>query len=191
MSESDQPTVISSLEVLSADGVVTRIAGDEEKALVKSRDERIDELELAIIQHPNIIDLPVTHRFTPGMYSRELRSPAGVLATTYIHKHEHQFVLISGEVSVLEGLSETGKRIRAPFHGITPAGTRRVVYVHEDAIWTTFHPTECTDVESVEAEIFDFRILPDGTNVRDRFREAIRQKALADGELSQTRELSE
>lgn len=151
--------------------------------LARSVDEAIDALELRIIEHPNIIDLPVEHRFTPGLYSRQLSAPAGTLSTTYIHKQEHQFVLLKGEVSVYADINEQKvMRVCAPYHGITKAGTRRVVFVHEDAVWTTFHPTSATTVEEAEAELYDFRTLPDGTNVRDRFREALRDKTLNTGE---------
>lgn len=146
--------------------------------LAASRDERIDALELALCAHPGAIELPVIHRFTPGMYSRELHAPAGVLATTYIHRQEHQFAVLAGEVSVLEGLEGEARRIRAPFVGVTKVGTRRVVFVHEAAVWVTFHPTSATTVEEAEAELFEFRTLPDGTNVRDRFRDALRDREI-------------
>lgn len=156
------------------------------EALAPTRDERIDALELALCEHPNVIDLPLVHRFTPGLYSRELRAPAGTLATTFIHRQEHQFVLVEGEVSVLEGLDGGAKRIEAPFVGVTKVGTRRVVYVHRAAVWITFHPTQATTVEAAEAELFEFRTLPDGTNVRDRFRDALRNRQL---EAQQQKEL--
>lgn len=146
--------------------------------LTLSRDERIDALELALCKHPNVLDLPLVHRFTPGLYSRELRAPAGTLATTFIHRQEHQFVLLEGEVSVLEGLDGGAQRIVAPFVGVTKVGTRRVVFVHRDAVWITFHPTQAKTVEEAEAELFEFRTLPDGTNVRDRFRDALRDRQL-------------
>jgi len=137
-------------------------------------DERIDALELAMLETGLAVDLPVVHRFTPGMYSRELRAPAGVLATTYIHLIEHQFVLIQGSVSIY--LDDRWQRIEAPYHGITKVGTRRIVYVHKDAIWTTFHPTDKTTVDEVEDEIFGIRTLPDGSNVHDRYLAALQSR---------------
>jgi hypothetical protein len=142
-----------------------------------SRDERIDALELALCDHPGAVELEVVHRFTPGMYSRELRAPAGVLATTYIHRQRHQFVLIQGRVEVSHG-DEPAVMISAPYHGITEKGTRRIVFVHEPAVWTTFHPTDKTTVEEVEAELYEFRTLPDGSNVRDRFLASVERKRL-------------
>ena len=41
---------------------------------------------------------------------------------------------MKGDISIF---SEDGvKRIQAPFHGITEAGTKRVLYVHEE--WMIF-----------------------------------------------------
>jgi len=142
-------------------------------------DEKIDVLELALIRHPEVVDLPLTHRWTPGLYIRELRAPAGVLATTYIHRHEHPFVCSQGEVSVWDG--ERVVRVRAPFTGITKAGTRRVCFVHEACVWTNFIPmAEKLPIRELEEKIFDCRTLPDGTNVRDRFRAALGRRSLAE-----------
>jgi hypothetical protein len=44
--------------------------------------------------------------------------------------------------------------VSAPYSGITKANARRVVYVHEDCIFTTFHVTQATNVEDVEKDIF-------------------------------------
>lgn len=156
------------------------MAEPEKTSLEQSVDERIDQLELMMCSHPGVIDLPIEHTFTPGLYVRTLRAPAGVLATTYIHKQEHPFVLVSGVISIFSDTDETKVvTLEAPYHGITKAGTRRVVYVHEDCVFMTFHPTELTDVDEAEMALFDFRTLPDGTNIRDRFKAAIEQRRLA------------
>jgi hypothetical protein len=158
------------------------MAPTADTALLAGIDERIDALELALCEHPGAIDLPLEHVITPGLYRRTLRAPAGTLATTYIHKQEHQFVVTKGVVSVSHGDGQWVE-VAAPFFGITKKGTRRICFVVEDAEWTTYHPVPegMTDVDELERYLFDFRILPDGTNVRDRFRAALRSKALRDG----------
>lgn len=112
-----------------------------------SPDEKIDLAELFILtklggQIQNFdeeLDVcSLTHRFTPGMYVREIFMPAGVVWTTKIHKFEHPFVVSQGLVSVYSGI-DGPQLIRAPHCGITKAGTRRFLVVHEDTIWTTFH----------------------------------------------------
>lgn len=94
---------------------------------------------------------PPAHTLTPGLYSRNLFMPAGSIVVSKIHKKKHQYVILRGRVSVLtEGGLEF---LEAPYCGITEAGTRRVLLVHEDTEWITFHPTEETDMESIEADL--------------------------------------
>jgi hypothetical protein len=145
--------------------------------------KRVDQLELAICEHPNVVDLEIEHRFTPGLYIRTLRADPGILATTYIHKQEHPFVVTKGVVDVLTDESKW-VRVEAPHIGITKVGTRRVCVVWEKAEWTTFHPIPegMTDIDEIERYIFDYRTLDDGTNVKDRFQAALTRKALASEE---------
>ena len=52
----------------------------------------------------------------------------------------------------------------APHVGITPAGTRRVLLMHEDTKWVTTHVTDLTDPDAIVAEITDHDnpLLPEG-----------------------------
>lgn len=136
-----------------------------------SWDEWVDALELAIIDHPGAVELPLVHTFTPGLYLREIRAPAGTLATTYIHTTRHQFIVSQGAVAVLA--DGRARIVKAPHSGVTEAGTRRICFVLEDAVWTSVHATTATSVEEAEREIYTFRELPDGSNVRDRFTKAV------------------
>ena len=97
------------------------------------------------------LDLEPKHHFANGVYARELFMPAGSVVTSKIHKTEHFAVIVQGAVTVVQ---EDGKRyIEAPYMTITQPGTKRALYVHEDTIWITFHPTEKTDVEEIERDI--------------------------------------
>jgi hypothetical protein len=100
--------------------------------------QTLDQLEVTMMQLP-AAECPVVHRFTPGLYIREITMPAGSLITSKIHKTEHPFTVSKGRVSVLTDLNEW-QEIEAPYTGITKPGTRRVLYVHEDTVWTTYHP---------------------------------------------------
>ncbi len=103
---------------------------------------------------------PSTHRFTPGLYTREIFMPAGTIATTKIHKTEHPFVISQGEVSVYIEGSDKVERFTAPHTGITKPGTRRLLFVHKDTTWTTFHPTNETDLGVIEDQIIEPYINP-------------------------------
>ncbi len=94
---------------------------------------------------------PLKHSFGDGCYVREMSVPKGYLVVTKIHKIAHPCFILKGECSILT--EEGVKRIKAPQHFITPAGTKRVVYVHEDTVWVTVHVTKETDLKKIEEEI--------------------------------------
>lgn len=112
---------------------------------------RIDLMERQLAQMQPV-ECHVTHRWTPGLYIREIFMPAGSVVTSKIHKTAHPFVISQGRVSVFS-THEPTVELCAPHTGITTPGTRRAILVHEDTIWTTFHPTDKTTVEEVEADI--------------------------------------
>ena len=98
-------------------------------------------------------ELPVIHHFVPGMYCREIFMPKGSIVTSYVHRYEHPYVVSKGDCWVLNAQC-VWDRVTAPHFGVTLAGTRRLLVMCEDTIWTTFHITSTTDVEKVEREIF-------------------------------------
>lgn len=120
--------------------------------LAKGND-KINRLEQEMAQFEPI-EAPVINRFTPGLYSREIFMPAGSLITSKIHKTEHPFVVLSGKVSVW---TNDGDRvdIEGPYVGTTYPGTRRVLYIHEDTRWITFHPSDETELDKLEAQLIE------------------------------------
>jgi hypothetical protein len=107
----------------------------------------IDELEGAMLAGVQV-EMPVIHRQTPRLYSREIHIPAGTLLTSAVHKTEHQFVISQGRIAVMS--ENEGKVIyEAPHTGVTLPGTRRVLHAETDTIWITFHATEETDIATI------------------------------------------
>lgn len=112
----------------------------------KSRDELVDKIEAAIVEHCQPIEFPIRSFFTDGLYAREMSAQAGSMIVSMIHKTEHIFVVSKGKLSVWN--DEGGEVvIEAPYIGITKAGTRRFAYVHEDLVWTTFHANPDNETE--------------------------------------------
>jgi hypothetical protein len=101
-------------------------------------------------RHSENSPIGLGHSFTPGLYSREIFMPAGSLIISRIHLWEHPYVISCGRVSVYDGVDIV--EISAPYHGITKAGTKRILYVHEDTTWTTFHITDKTTFEEIDAD---------------------------------------
>jgi hypothetical protein len=94
---------------------------------------------------------PVTHHFAPGLYAREIFMPAGVCVVGKIHKHAHVNNISKGRVLVT---TEFGKEeFCAPYQFVSLPGTKRAVLVLEDCIWTTYHPTEETDLARIEGHV--------------------------------------
>jgi hypothetical protein len=121
----------------------------------KTNDEKIDELESLMIENFPLVHCPLNHRFTDGLYVREIFMPAGSLITSKIHKTQHQYFILQGSVSVWidEGQEQY---LEAPYIGVTEPGTRRVLYVWEDCIWATSHPNpENETLEQIEERIIE------------------------------------
>lgn len=92
---------------------------------------------------------PLTHKFAPGVYVREIFIPKGTCVVGKIHKHEHPNFLMSGDVLVVtEG--EGRQHLKAPLSMISKAGTKRIVFALEDTVWITVHATEETDLKKIE-----------------------------------------
>lgn len=151
-----------------------------------SDDEMIDALEERILGELEPVEMPLVHRFTPGLYIREIHMKAGTLLTSKIHKTEHPFTISKGRVLVKLKGGET-QELAAPYTGITKPGTRRAIIILEDTVWTTYHvllPGEEGDIEKIEARIIEQRYRPDGSRSYDRWRKALadkQQKELAEG----------
>lgn len=94
---------------------------------------------------------PLKHTFADGLYIREMKAPKGMINVSKLHKTNHPYFILKGDFSVL---TEDGwKRIKAPYMGITKAGTKRVVCFHEDTTWITVHATNETDLKKIESEV--------------------------------------
>ena len=94
---------------------------------------------------------PLVHRFADNVYAREILLPAGTIVIGKIHRYGHLNIVSKGHVSVLteDGVEE----LHGPMTFISKPGTKRVVYAHEDTVWTTIHGTRHTDPDRVEEDI--------------------------------------
>ena len=101
----------------------------------------VDKLEELMLSEGEVVDCPLVHRFTNGMYIRQIFMPKGSLVTSKIHNTEHPFTVSLGAAAVsIDG--NDWEHIVSPYTGITQPGTRRILYILEDCIWTTYHPVE-------------------------------------------------
>jgi hypothetical protein len=154
----------------------------------RENDSIIDKLESVMLEQGEVVDCPLVHRFTDGMYIRQIFMPKGTVITSKIHKTQHPFTVSLGAVAVSIDGGEWD-RIVAPYTGITNPGTRRVLYIMEDCIWTTYHPlsdmkSEYNDLDNIDEILSDIeeRILEPhinkitGSNVNDDYKKILETK---------------
>jgi hypothetical protein len=132
----------------------------------KNPDDVLNLAELDIAELPPV-DCPVTHKFTPNLYTREIFIPKNTILTSLLHLTTHPFFILQGDVSVWYHDTPV-QRYKAPYSGITKAGTRRLLYTHEDTIWSACFVTTLTDPEAIADEIMarDFNPHIDKNNPR-------------------------
>lgn len=115
----------------------------------------LDQCEEQMAQLPQV-ECPTEHEFIKGAfgryYVRTIFMPAGMLITSKIHRTEHPFHISSGDVSVWTHKLGT-TRYRGPYAGVTKPMTKRLLFTHEDTVWTTFHAGSWETPEEVEADI--------------------------------------
>ena len=93
------------------------------------------------------------HYFHGGMYCREVFRHAGVLVVGAVHKKEHFYLIVSGNVAITtdDGVQE----VTGPHLFLSKPGTKRAVYAMTDALCMTFHAIEAKTVEAAEAELVE------------------------------------
>lgn len=109
----------------------------------EERRQKLNELECAMLDQQQV-EIPVTHRFSGGIYAREITIPKGTLLTGRIHKFDHFDIMLSGDVTVSTDSGET-KRLTGLNIMEGKAGKKRAGYAHEDTHWITFHSAEERD----------------------------------------------
>jgi hypothetical protein len=94
---------------------------------------------------------PLKHIFAPGIYAREITLPKGDILVGKIHRHRHLNFMMSGHVQVF---TEQGglEDMTGPITMVSEPGTKRVVHVLEETVWTTIHhnPDNETDLLKLE-----------------------------------------
>lgn len=119
------------------------------------------QVERKIQAHPQSLNgaalkavVKTSHSFCDGMYVRECFIPKGHLVMGMIHRHEHPVFLIKGEAKVLTE-SDGVVALKAPWHSVSPALTKRMVLALTDTIWVTTHlnPDNCRNIEELERRL--------------------------------------
>ena len=114
--------------------------------------EQIEKLQSEMVKMPQA-ELETEHYFSGGMYCRKVFRSAGTLIVGKVHKKAHFFMCAKGEIIAW---SENGmKKLCAGDIIESKPGTKRVTLALSDAIGITFHKTDKTDLDEIEAELIE------------------------------------
>lgn len=110
--------------------------------------DRIDDLERCMRALPQV-DIPTEHTFGKGFYARTITIPPGVTLTGKVHKTEHVFMIVKGDITLV---TDNGtKRVQGPFQAVCQAGIKRVGHAHTEVVCVNVHITDETDLDKLEA----------------------------------------
>lgn len=107
-----------------------------------------------------INDKGLTEHFVEGAYIRQLLIPKGSTMVSELWNKDRFWIISEGEVEVL---TELGKqRIKAPYYGMAPFGSKVALLAIEDTMWFAITGAEADNSSDVEEEIIvkDYKELP-------------------------------
>lgn len=81
---------------------------------------KVEVLEGAALKEEQV-DCPVTHKFGPGIYIREVFLPAGAFVIGHHHNSEHMNVMLTGRIKFF-GENNKWVELEAPQTFVAPAG---------------------------------------------------------------------
>lgn len=115
--------------------------------------EKIAAIVQELGEHSQV-ECPLKHLFAPGVYIREIWMPAGSIVIGKIHKTEHFNIVQKGRVSVFSP-DRQREIIEGPITFLSAPGIQKVLYIHEDTVWSTVHVTDDRDLERLEKALIE------------------------------------
>lgn len=117
-----------------------------EEIIARAWDKEKDIQKLIAILRKDFpeVEMPLTHYFVGDLYAREIFMPAGALVVGQIHKHDTISFVSQGEAIIFSSAAGVS-RVTAPKTFMSAAGTRRVLLILKDMIFSTVHITKERD----------------------------------------------
>lgn len=100
------------------------------------------------------VTCPVSHRFEPNMYIREMFIPRGTYFIGRAHRHGHRVKLDAGSVVLISEIQS--RLVEAPFE-FTSVPFYQIAFEALTDVWgSTYHPnpTNIRDIDKLEADAF-------------------------------------
>lgn len=134
-----------------ANGAPLDIEMLENGAIVENETSYADQIDYLATELSKLPqgDAPVTHRFAPGVYLREIGMKADSIVIGRVHKTRHFNVLLTGACLIRHADGRV-EELRAPMTFVSEAGVQKVLYILEDMQWQTIHPTDETDLVKLD-----------------------------------------
>ena len=114
--------------------------------------DKVDIVAKELLKMPQP-ECPLKHHFAPGVYIREIFMPAGSIIIGKIHKTEHFNIIQQGKLSLIDDDKTTF--LEGPITFISKGGVQKVLYIHEDTLWSTVHLTDERDLDKLEAQLIE------------------------------------
>jgi hypothetical protein len=114
----------------------------------------IEGLVEEFLKEPQV-ECPLVHRFSDGIYLREITMPKDTAVIGRKHLTTHFNILLSGKCRVIVGDSIT--ELAAPATWESKAGDQKVVNCVEECVWATVHlnPDNERDIETLETRLVE------------------------------------
>ena len=123
----------------------------KENTSLSTFENKVQIVEKVMLQQEQV-DCPVTHKFGPGIYIREVFLPAGATVVGHYHTQPHLNIMIAGRLALVGENGESTELV-APCTFTAPAG-RKIAYIYETVLWHNVYATEETDLEKLEEMFF-------------------------------------
>ena len=121
--------------------------------LAPSVRKQVEALQAEMLKFPQF-EPPTEHIFHGGMYCRQVSIPAGCTIVGKKHKQDHFFMVMSGEVRIVD--DGEARTVCAPALIKSVAGVKRAIYAITDTVFMTFHATDAITVEQAEETLVEF-----------------------------------
>lgn len=95
------------------------------------------------------VECNVIHRFSNGLYIREVHLKAGIFAIGHHQNFDHLNIFLKGRVTIVKEDKSTDELI-APMIFTGKPG-RKMGFIHEDVVWLNIYPTNETDIDKLES----------------------------------------
>jgi hypothetical protein len=120
--------------------------------------EKLGALSVIFRDNGGETQFPLSHRFEPGLYIREVFIPKGTFFIGRAHRYGHKVTLDAGRVRLIleDGNRTHSVELEAPHELNTVPYFQTVFEALEDTWGSTYHPnpTNSRNIDALEADIF-------------------------------------